>query len=567
MNYLFIIGICVIFLLVIILITQFKKIKSSEAYVIERKGKFNRVETSRYIFLIPFLDKIKCIINLNPQILMCYPSKAILADNSSVSFKMNIFFKVIDAEKVAYQEKDVESQLECLGVSSFRGITKKMNSSDISYLNEKINMDLKTTLNKFAYKFGCEVDEIKIEILNDSYKFNFENYIHSSVRNYSSQKSNILIYIAIAIVLIISYMLSSYLGKAYIKTNNLWFFLLHENALNIAVCGGIVLSSIFVLARKKQTSILTKIWIIILVFLGTSILLCTFDAFRKTNIGNFNMLEYKYEIIKDIFSNQTTTIQTSNIYCEKDILTRNRSRHNRKHRYPAYIAFGEEDAKNRYYSAELTGASVVTIEYLKELEDTITIEYYNNSKIIKSIDGIEKFDVDKFEKRIAYLLDLKKEEKAKEDKLKQEQEEKEKIEKNLSTQKYIIAQNSIGKKFEDVKKELEAIGTSDISIKYINSKYYPIGTVAFVERDGENFSLKTFYVVENNSSEDLTKMPQLKRGMSKDELIQIFEKSELNYKFAVQKSDASVKGLYLYVPPGTGTYVPKGSIIKVTIYE
>ena len=62
-------------------------------------------------------------------------------------------------------------------------------------------------------------------------------------------------------------------------------------------------------------------------------------------------------------------------------------------------------------------------------------------------------------------------------------------------------------------------------------------------------------------------MPKLKGGMSKDELIQIFEESKLNYQFTVQKSNSSVKGLYLYTPPGTGTYVPKGSIVKVTLSE
>ena len=151
MNYLFIIGICVILLIIITFLTQFKKIKSSEAYVIERNGKFNRVVTSKHTFLIPFLDKVKCVVNLNPQIIMCYPSKTILADNNAIMFKMNIFFKVIDAEKVAYLEKDLETQLEYLGVSSFREITKKINLPSLLKSNERIDSELKVTLNKLAY--------------------------------------------------------------------------------------------------------------------------------------------------------------------------------------------------------------------------------------------------------------------------------------------------------------------------------------------------------------------------------------------------------------------------------
>ena len=497
---------------------------------------------------------------------MCYPSKTILADNNDIMFKMNIFFKVIDAKKVAYLEKDLETQLEYLGFSSFREITKKMTLTSLLMSNERITYELKITLNNLAYNLGCEIDEIKIEILDNTYKFNMANHIHTSVVDTTKHKSNILIYIAIVIVVVIASILSSYLTKAYIKTNNLLFFLLHESSLSIIICCGIMLISIFIFARQKHISMLKKIGTTILIFLIASLSLCTFDAFRKTNIG-INLLEYKYEIIKDLISNQTTIINTNDIYCEKDILTRYRSRHNRVHRYPAYISFKENNDSDRFSSAELTGTSVVIIEYLKELEDTITIEYYNNSKIIKSIDGIEKFDFDKFKERVSYLSNLKEEEKIKEDKLKKEQEEKEKQESIIGGKKYKIEQNSIGKKIEDVKKEFEDIGISDVSIKYINSRYYPIGTVAFVKRDEQNFALQTFYVVKSNDSEDLTKMPKLKGGMSKDELIQIFEESNLNYQFTVQKSSSSVKGLHLYTPPGTGTYVPKGSIVKVTLFE
>ena len=63
-------------------------------------------------------------------------------------------------------------------------------------------------------------------------------------------------------------------------------------------------------------------------------------------------------------------------------------------------------------------------------------------------------------------------------------------------------------------------------------------------------------------------MPKLEGGMSKEEIIEILEKNELKYKFDVKKtSDNMQKGLYLYSPPGTGTWVPKGAEVKISIYE
>ena len=45
----------------------------------------------------------------------------------------------------------------------------------------------------------------------------------------------------------------------------------------------------------------------------------------------------------------------------------------------------------------------MTIENLKTLEDEIEIEYYTNSWIIKSIDGIDIFNYEQFAERLAKL--------------------------------------------------------------------------------------------------------------------------------------------------------------------
>ena len=45
------------------------------------------------------------------------------------------------------------------------------------------------------------------------------------------------------------------------------------------------------------------------------------------------------------------------------------------------------------YSSEATDALVEIVSKLQLYEDIVKIEYYNNSKIIKSVDGIDKFAI------------------------------------------------------------------------------------------------------------------------------------------------------------------------------
>ena len=77
------------------------------------------------------------------------------------------------------------------------------------------------------------------------------------------------------------------------------------------------------------------------------------------------------------------------------------------------------------YSSEVTDVIVEIINQLKLCEDTVKIEYYNNSKIIKSIDGIDKFNYDQLNERVEYLIEQKTKklelERIEEEKIKQEQ--------------------------------------------------------------------------------------------------------------------------------------------------
>ena len=157
MDYLFL-GMCIV-LLIFILINQIKKVKPSEAYVIERHKRFYKVASSKYIFVIPFIDKIKCVINLNPQIRKCYPTTVVFADNKTNCVGVNVFFKVTDAQKVAYLEKKLENMIEYLAITELRSIVGKIDSSNAKYINDKAKEDIKLTLNKKACDLGCEIED------------------------------------------------------------------------------------------------------------------------------------------------------------------------------------------------------------------------------------------------------------------------------------------------------------------------------------------------------------------------------------------------------------------------
>lgn len=508
----------------------------------------------------------------------CHVNPIISSDGKVIITSNIIYYHIVEPFEAVYETENLEKTLEDVQIKTFREFCDKLDSSKIKNIDESMKLDFKNLLNNKITKYGCQIDNVEIKIWDDNAlnnKFNEDlkriDYIKKKIENSNFKTTNetspnsfietfvgcIVFFAVILIYAIIRYELRKRFELTFI------FFRIILNNLVVFSCSiGIVW--IVKLYTKQKIEKLFSIKNI-----KTSLILTIIYSILFIPVNHTNLLKYEIDVFRDIVENNTIKLD-----CEY-VIGYQKRRNSRYYTFYSDTLSYDTEGNNSFYSSGVPPTIVPIVENkLRYLEKTIEIEYYKNSKIIKSIDGIELSDKnveEKLEKRIEYLSELEMKEKKEEEeheKAKQEQLKKEEEEnKEIRIKEYSIQCNSIGKKIDEIKEELHDIGINDIDIKYINSRYYPIGTVAFVARDGENFTLKTFYVVGSNEGEDLTKMPRLQGGMSKNEIIQILEECELNYRFNSQKNDSSTKGLYLYTPPGEGVYVPKGSIVKVTINE
>ena len=82
-----------LFLLVIIGIIAFKTIKivkQSEVYVIERLGKFYKTISDDTCFLVPLIDNVKNIVNLEGLVQETEIAKTFLPNDNEIYFKFKI---------------------------------------------------------------------------------------------------------------------------------------------------------------------------------------------------------------------------------------------------------------------------------------------------------------------------------------------------------------------------------------------------------------------------------------------------------------------------------------------
>ncbi len=255
---------------------------------------------------------------------------------------------------------------------------------------------------------------------------------------------------------------------------------------------------------------------------------------------------YKYNILLDAIEEKTITeaITVDNIktYTNHYVARSGKSSRSAK---SYYIRFTIGD--NQYSSLESYELARY-INMLMSAENTITIEYYPRTGIIKTIDGIDKNDSATLER---YAIRTQNEARIEKQKQEQESVKQEEEERANSVIEFTILNNSIGKSIEDVEAELteQNIAPSYKTI-YISSQMYAINKIAFYDDD-------ILYIVNDNSHEDLVAFPNIDEGMTKEQIVSILTDLGLSYKCDEFECDMHGTNRLHTKGYSTGTYIPK----------
>ena len=581
MNYFYIF----IFIIFFVIINSKKNIKESEAWVIERKGRFYKIITKndKNVVIIPFVDKIVEKVDLNINEITFF-APCILIDGNLLKLKYSFSYKVKDVYKLVYECND---KLEIELKKSFNSVLIKFFEN--FYLDEaefyiKNTDKIKERFNQEISKFGCEIISLKLKIMDTNFSDNSFNdifYIKNSkvISNYTNLDS---IYDSKSkntyFVIIFLFILYAILSFTYKKTNNLLFYfglsfyleILPFFIINYLIFYLIIDNNI----KKWLYSILVSISILIL--FQNSIISNNFSVnYKKINNKIISKLSYNIEIIIDILNKETKKIK---------INSENLKTYNKKifkvTRY--YIMYEVNDKDINYiFSSEYDTKIINIIEKLKNCEAKIEIEYYPNSGIIKSIDGIEKFNYELLNERINYLKQKERTEALIEVQIKSDLEkkkkEKEDEEKKKEYNKYLeksklkdeAIKNSIYKNIEEVKEEFDKLEI-DYSIEYISSKKFKVNTIVYNVLFDEDSYIRLF-VVKDNKKEDMIEFPKLEIGMTKDEVSKILDSVGIEYEFYEDTYSSSgnenVAGTLAIIPIKEAELYPKVKKLKLKCFN
>src|ERR671936_1290105 len=97
-------------------------IPQARAGVVERLGRYSRTLTPGLTIVVPFIDRIRDMIDLREQVVSFDPQPVITEDNLVVNIDTVIYFQVTDAKAATYEIANYIAAIEQLTVTTLRNV-------------------------------------------------------------------------------------------------------------------------------------------------------------------------------------------------------------------------------------------------------------------------------------------------------------------------------------------------------------------------------------------------------------------------------------------------------------
>ena len=158
-------AIVVIFVLVV-LFRSIRIIPQASAGVVERLGKYHKTLLPGLNLLIPFIDRLRPLIDLRETVVSFPPQPVITEDNLVVSIDTVVYFQVTDARAATYEIANYLGAVEQLTTTTLRNVVGGLNLEEALTSRDNINGQLRVVLDEATGKWGIRVGRVELKAID-----------------------------------------------------------------------------------------------------------------------------------------------------------------------------------------------------------------------------------------------------------------------------------------------------------------------------------------------------------------------------------------------------------------
>jgi regulator of protease activity HflC (stomatin/prohibitin superfamily) len=153
----------------VVLITLSRAIRivpQARAGIVERLGRYHRTLDAGLALIVPYVDRVKPLIDLREQVVSFPPQPVITEDNLTVNIDTVIYFQVTDPKAASYEIADYITAIEQLTVTTLRNVIGGMTLEDTLTSRDNINAELRTVLDEATGKWGIRVNRVELKAVD-----------------------------------------------------------------------------------------------------------------------------------------------------------------------------------------------------------------------------------------------------------------------------------------------------------------------------------------------------------------------------------------------------------------
>ena len=141
-------------------------VPQARAGLVERLGRYQRTLAPGLALLVPFIDRLRPLVDLREQVVSFPPQPVITEENLVVNIDSVIYFQVTEPKSATYEIADYIAGVEQLTVTTMRNVIGGMTLEETLTSRDKISGQLRGVLDDATTRWGIRVNRVELKAVD-----------------------------------------------------------------------------------------------------------------------------------------------------------------------------------------------------------------------------------------------------------------------------------------------------------------------------------------------------------------------------------------------------------------
>src|SRR5215469_10744342 len=161
-----IVAIVIVMFLLFTFARTVRIVPQARAGIVERLGRYHRTLSPGMTLLMPFVDRLKPLIDLREQVVSFPPQPVITEDNLVVGIDTVLYFTVNDAKSATYEVANPLQAIEQITVTTLRNVIGSLTLEQALTSRDHINAQLRGVLDEATGRWGIRINRVELKSID-----------------------------------------------------------------------------------------------------------------------------------------------------------------------------------------------------------------------------------------------------------------------------------------------------------------------------------------------------------------------------------------------------------------